>query len=295
MRRIISGRLIQAASCRYKPIRLVMDLWLPGMDASSKLIEALKGKANNGDILVVSEKALSVSKGLVVDEASIKPSILSMVITLLLMRIVWGYLLGPLCRLKPYTLEWLRAYPLREGSRHKQLAAKLGGLLEVLKPSSEAGVDASNLPGSLVALPLFNPLREAEELRSKIKKCLGINVTVVISDSDRLYIHRSSGFALTSRRSALKRSLYLGFLAYIIGRTFRGKFAPFATPLAVVGEQLDSFMLLGLTELADRLRGSGAGRTVFEMAERFEVGLEEVTWRMLSSIKHCPAVLFKPR
>lgn len=280
---------------KYKPVRLVTEFWQPGTSSIDKLTEVLEGKVGNGDVVVVSEKALLVSRGLMVDESYIEPSFASKLLTFILMRLIWGYFLGPLCKLKPQTINYLRNYPLKEGTRHKSLVLKLGGLMEFFKPFSEAGVDGSNLPGSLVSIPLLNPFHEAWKIKSAIKNKLGVDATVVISDSDRLYLHRYLNLVLTCRRSYVEGFIHFGSIAYIVGRMFRKRFIPLATPLALAGDRLDRYTLLGLTELADRLRGVGAGRTIFEMAERFRVGLNEVTWDMLRSIEHCPAVLFKLR
>jgi len=289
-------QLIKLVLKLYRPIRIKDDLWRPGSDVARRLAKLLKGLAEAGDVLVLSEKSMAVAEGAIFDESRINPSALSKAFTFLLMKVVWGYLLGPLCRLKPHTLSWVRGYPLMQGARHKQLAARLGGPLEALKPSSEAGVDASNLPFSLVALPLNDPKRVAEELRRRLAEELGVDLTVVIVDSDRLYHHRRLNIALLSRKRAeLSGGVYLGFASFILGRALRRWFMPLATPMAVAGRRLDKWVLLGLAELADRLRGVGAGRTAFDVARRLGASIEGVTWEMLERVDHYPAVLFKPR
>ncbi len=289
------SELIRLVLRRYKPLRLSSRIWRPGTDAHGVIVEALKGRVSQGDIVVVSEKALAVARGLVFDESLIKVSRLVSSLWSMWMRMIWGRLLARLCSLKPWTTRWLRSYPVDEGGRHKQLAMRLGGPLEALKPSSEAGIDGSNLPGHLVALPIPRPDLEAEVIRLKIKRHLGLDVTVVVSDSDRLYLHRGLNLALASRKAKVKRTIYLGFLAFILGRALKSRFTPLATPLGVSGTSPPFYVLLGMVELADRLRGYGAGRTVFEMAERFNTDLGGVTWAMLDSIKHYPVVLFRSR
>lgn len=289
------SQLIKLVLKFYRPLRVRDDPWRPGVNVSKRLAKLLRGLAETGDILVLSEKSLAVARGRVFDESSIKPSPLSKALTLLLMRIAWGYLLGPICKLKPHTLNWIRAYPTTQGARHKQLAARLGGPLEVLKPSSEAGIDASNLPLSLVALPLDDPGRVAEEIRNRLIDELGVDLTVIVVDSDRLYHHRSLNLALLSRRIRLSGGVYLGFASFMLGRLLRRWFMPLATPMAVAGRRLDKWLLLGLVELADRLRGVGAGRTAFDVAQRLGVPIEGVTWGMLKQVRHYPAVLLKLR
>lgn len=292
---ISAADLVALALKLYRPLRIKTSLWRPGSDAIGELIHRIKGMVGEGDVLVLSEKALSVAKGLVFDEASIKPSRLSKVYTYLLMRWIWGCLLGPLCKLKPQTLSWIRGYMIKEGARHKQLAVKVGGLLEALKPSSEAGIDASNLPFSLVALPLDDAKAAAKEVRGRLMKEVGVDVTVVVADSDRLYQHRRLDFALTSRRTSVKVGIYMGPLSFIVGRVFRGSFTPLATPLAMDGPPLNKWLLLGLAEAADRVRGFGAGRTAFDVARRLGTPVDGITWSMLERVPHYPAVLFKPR
>jgi F420-0:gamma-glutamyl ligase-like protein len=292
---VSSAELVALALKLYRPLRVRTSLWRPGSDAVGELVCRLKGVVGRGDVLVLSEKALSVAKGLVFDETSIKPSRFSKLFTYILMRWVWGYFLGLMCKLKPNTLNWIRSYMITEGARHKQLAIKLGGLLEALKPSSEAGVDASNLPFSLVALPLNDAKAAAREVRQRLMEEAGVNVTVVVADSDRMYHHRRLSFALTSRRASVSGGIYMGALSFILGRTFRASFTPLATPLAVDGPPLNRWLLLGLVEAADRARGFGAGRTAFDVARRLGAPVDGVTWSMLERVPHYPAVLFKPR
>jgi F420-0:gamma-glutamyl ligase-like protein len=50
---------------------------------------------------------------------------------------------------------------------------------------------------------------------------------------------------------------------------------------------------LNIAELANRSRGFGAGRTVWDMAERFKVDLTDVSWEMLERVKHKPVVIVR--
>jgi F420-0:gamma-glutamyl ligase-like protein len=68
-----------------------------------------------------------------------------------------------------------------------------------------------------------------------------------------------------------------------------------ATPLAVAGFQIPAEEALEIAEVANRARGSGAGRTVWDMAETFGVSVTEVTWEMLIEIEHRPIVIVTPR
>ncbi|MFH0896916.1 MAG: hypothetical protein V1850_02560, partial [Candidatus Bathyarchaeota archaeon] len=66
-----------------------------------------------------------------------------------------------------------------------------------------------------------------------------------------------------------------------------------ATPLAVVDFDISVERALNLVELAHHARGYGAGRTVWDMQERFNVGFTGVTWEMLEKIDHFPIVLMR--
>jgi F420-0:gamma-glutamyl ligase-like protein len=52
---------------------------------------------------------------------------------------------------------------------------------------------------------------------------------------------------------------------------------------------------LEIAEAANRARGSGAGRTVWDMADNFKVGLTEVSWEMLETVKHKPIVILRSK
>ena len=115
----------------------------------------------------------------------------------------------------------------------------------------------------------------------------------MIVDSDRVYVHKRLNLALASRITCVRGLRNYGVLSYFLGRTFRDFFYPRATPVMYSGVKIDLRLLLEVAEVADKVRGVGAGRTVFEMARRFGVGVGEVTWEMLSSIPHYPIVVVK--
>jgi F420-0:gamma-glutamyl ligase-like protein len=61
----------------------------------------------------------------------------------------------------------------------------------------------------------------------------------------------------------------------------------------VAGCSLPTEEALRIAEFANRVRGYGAGRTVWEMAERFGVSLTEVSWEMLEMVEHKPIVIVR--
>jgi F420-0:gamma-glutamyl ligase-like protein len=264
--------------------------WMPGDDYVKLIAAALEGRIDDGDIVTVSEKALSTSKGHMIDESKVQPGLLAMIMAKLWMRIVWGFFLGQLCRLKQENIRRCRTYPVKEGRAHKQVALWQAGFLSALLWGSEGGIDASNLPYSYVSLPLDNPQQAAEEIRSGLAQKLGKKVVVMIVDTDKTYSY--GGFHFTHRRNPLKGiNSSFGFLAYVAGRTLRLKRR--STPLAVAGVDADVGFALELAEAAHRRRGSGAGLTVWDMADRFGVGVTNVTWQMLQGLRHRPIVVLK--
>jgi F420-0:gamma-glutamyl ligase-like protein len=276
---------------RYDAVAIKTRYWMPGEDYIKQVVRAIEGTVEDGDFVTISEKAVSTALGNLIDEITIQPSRLARFLSRYWMRIVWPYILGPLCHLRERTIRYLRSYPLKEGSLHKQVALIHGGLLQALMFGSEGAIDGSNLPHSLVSLPLENTHEVAEELRSHIKNELEKRVTVVIVDTDKTY--SLWGFHFTPRPRPLK-GIYScgGFLAYLAGRLFN--LEKRATPLAVVGSKLSTKEALEIAKIANRTRGTGAGRTVWDMAKTFNVKLTGVTWNMLQSVEHRPIVIIRP-
>jgi F420-0:gamma-glutamyl ligase-like protein len=260
-----------------------MDEWMEDLLVHvSKII-------HEGDFLVVSEKALSVATGHVIDEAPIKPRFLAKLIAVGWMRVVWGRVLGRLCHLSPTNISRLRNYPILEGAAHKQLAIDETGFIQALRHGSEGGIDASNLPFSLVALPLDDPKREATRIQERLYVETGKKTTVLVVDSDKTY--SLSGFHMSVRRTTVSGVRCFGLFAYVFGRLL--KLTPRSTPLAVVGENLGTNEALQISAVANKVRGSGAGRTVWDMGETFRVDPHRVTWEMLQNVKHTPIVIVR--
>jgi len=277
---------------RYRARAVESNYWKPGDDYIKDIIEAIKDIVADGDFVTVSEKAVSTALGNIIDEKTVEPSSLARFIAKYWMRIVWPYILGPLCRLRWKTIQFLRSYPAEEGSRHKQLAMEQSGFMQALMFGSEGAIDGSNLPYSYVALPLDNAKEIACQLREKIMSKLGKNVSVVIVDTDKTYT--IMGFHFTPRPKPLKGIHSIGgFLAYVAGRSLKLKKR--ATPLAVAGSSMSVEEAIEIAKLANRKRGSGAGKTVWDMTQNFDVGLNDVTWEMLRSVKHRPIVIIRAK
>mgnify|MGYP001054286440 CR=1 FL=1 len=264
--------------------------WMPGDDYLEVTVEAAKANLEDGDILVVSEKALSVAKGRIVDESKVKPGFVAQILARFWMRSIWGWFLASVCHLKTENIKRLRNYPLREGSAHKQVALWYASFPQALQWGSEGGIDASNLPYSYVSLPLNDPQQVAEELCLCLRERLGKKVTVMIVDTDKTYSFGSFHFTPRPKPIESIHSLF-GVVAYIAGRMLR--LEQRSTPLAIAGSRIDVDLALDLAEAAHRCRGSGAGLTVWDMAETFGVNLTQVTWTMLQSLRHKPLAILR--
>ncbi|MCD6256315.1 MAG: coenzyme F420-0:L-glutamate ligase [Deltaproteobacteria bacterium] len=264
--------------------------WMPGTNYLEEIAKALKNKIKDGDIITVSEKAISTAIGNIVDESKIKPRKTAYLIAKYWMRIVWGYFLCFLARMKRENIARIRNYPLFEGARHKQTVIRYAGILQALNVWSENGIDGSNLPYAYVALPLRKAEKVAEKIRKYIEKKLGKKVAVMIVDTDKTYSFRNFHFTL---RSCMVRGIFhvKCFLAYVFGRFLRLRRR--ATPVAVVGLKLDAENALRIAEFSNRLRGFGTGRTVWDMAQTFSTSLTGVSWEMLNRMKHKPIVIVR--
>ncbi len=275
---------------KYYALAVCTSYWKPKDDYVAKIIQALDGKLEDGDFVVVSEKAVSTAKGHITDENHVKPTLAAGVLARFWMRIAWGYPVGVMCHLGSRLLGRLRNYPFESGSRHKQVALEQAGVLQALMFGSEGGIDGSNLPYSYVSLPLENAAEAADEIHGQILKRLGRSVCVIVADTDKTYRFRN--FFFTPRPKPMK-GIYSfgGVAAYVAGRIFKLKKS--STPLAVAGCSLQASQALTITNIADRARGAGSGATVWDMASRFQVDVSGVSWEMLSNIKHKPLVIVR--
>jgi F420-0:gamma-glutamyl ligase-like protein len=249
----------------------------------------LEGVVSDGDLVTISEKAISTAEGMIVDESKVKAGSFARFLARFWTRKIWGGPLGCLTNLRQNTLWRLRNYPIEEGSAHKQVTLRYSGLLQSLRHYSEGGIDASNLPFSLVSLPLSNPNLYARKIKDAFNE-LCIKVSVLIVDGDTTYSWRN--LHLSPRKVMIPGFLHLGgFLTFVIGRIlgFRSR----CTPIAFTEDIVSPDWMLTMANIAHRIRGHGAGRTVWDMIEKFETGLTEVTWEMLNGIKHFPIVVIR--
>jgi F420-0:gamma-glutamyl ligase-like protein len=275
---------------RYKALAVATKYWRPGENYVEEIIKGVRGKISDGDFIVISEKAISAATNNIVDENNFKPDSSARLIARCWMRMVWGYLLGPLCHFRKRLLRYLREYPVEMGSRHKQVALQYAGWSQALMFGSEGGIDGSNLALAYVSLPLSDAAEIAEKIRRQIRQRLRKKAFVMIADTDKTYSF--GNFHFTPRPKPVKGIHSLGgFVSYMIGRMFKLKRRP--TPVAVAGCRISVEETLNVANIANRVRGSGAGKTVWDMVEKFQVGLTGVSWEMLETVKHKPIVIVR--
>jgi F420-0:gamma-glutamyl ligase-like protein len=275
---------------KYTALAITTNYWKPHSNYNDKIINAIENKVESGDFVVVSEKAISTALDNMVDEATVNPGLTAKVLARIWMRLVWGYPLGILVGFGPRLLRRLRNYPLESGSRHKQVALQYAGFWQALMFGSEGGIDGSNLPYSYVSLPLKNADEIAQKIQNQIRLRLKKNVCVIIADTDKTYKFRS--FFFTPRPKPLRGIHSMGAsTTFILGRIFKLKKS--STPLTAAGCNLLASEALKITNIADKARGPGSGATVWDMAARFHVEVNDVTWEMLQAIRHKPIVVVR--
>lgn len=275
---------------RLKAISVRTRFWRPGTDYIKEIISSIGGIVEDADIVTVSEKAISTASGHMVDESQVKAGKLAKLLASVWMRKIWGGPLGKLTKLRGKTLERLKRFPLIEGSSHKQTALMYAGFLQALRHYSEGGIDASNLPFAFVSLPLRDPAEEADRIRKALEDKTGCKLSVMIVDGDTSYSWRN--LHLGPRRIEVPGIIHLGgFLTFVVGRMLG--FKSRSTPIALSGVRLNPEWALTFANVAHRVRGHGAGRTVWDMSESLGTDITGVNWEMLDGIIHAPIVILR--
>ena len=157
-----------------KTISIIPIIGIPLVETGDDLVNLiLKGLSVSGitlapdDILVISQKIVSKAEGAVVDINSYSPS-------------RKAKRLAGLCQKDERVVELI----LRESK--KILRRRTNLLITEHKNGyvcANAGIDYSNVKGEAVSLLPVNPDLTAETIRKRIKKELGIDVAVIITDS----------------------------------------------------------------------------------------------------------------
>jgi coenzyme F420-0:L-glutamate ligase/coenzyme F420-1:gamma-L-glutamate ligase len=143
----------------------------PGESLSARLLTAarsLRVHFQDGDILVVKHKIVSKAEGALVALNNVRPSAASR---------IWARRYGLDARVRELALRESRRIVRRE--RNVLITETKHGFV-----CANSGVDVSNVDGGehAVLLPV-NPDRSAAKLRRDLKKQIGIDVAVIVSDS----------------------------------------------------------------------------------------------------------------
>jgi F420-0:gamma-glutamyl ligase-like protein len=253
------------------------------------IIENAAEFLHEGDFLVISETPISVSQGRLIDESEFEVSILSFFLADIWSKYLWGYILGPIFKIKKRTIQNLRKLP-PEARAHKKVILEYYGLKHALKPASEAGVDLSNVPGTMVSLLPNDPGGVSRDISNKILKDLKIHVTVMIIDTDASYEIMGKPFtSLPIALDCIKSDL--GFFGYLLGR-FGTLLGP--TPLGIsTPTKLD--LVLKIAKIAENYHKNNEKdiETIYDMENILKGNIKGVTVEMLDSMEHTPAIIVR--
>ncbi len=256
----------------------------PGDDLSS-IINPAREMMKDGDYLVIAETQVSVSKNRLIDEAEYSPSLSAKFLTVVWSKYLWGYILGPLLKIKKRTIKNLRKLP-KQTEAHKEVVLQLYGLKHALKPASEAGIDLSNAPGTCVSLLPENP----EKVAKQIKADIGKKVCVMIIDTDATYMKNGKYF--TGLPIAIEGiEADKGFLGYVKGQLSQNMGS---TPLGC-SEKMDVETALKIANIAEDYQKSLSTemKTIHSVKAVLGSEMDEVTIKDLDSITHTPAVIIR--
>ena len=251
------------------------------------IIEPATKLMKDGDYLVIAETPISVSQGRLVDEAKYKPSLKAKFLAVIWSKYIWGYILGPLLKIKKRTIKNLRKLP-KETSAHKEVVLQLYGWKHALKPASEAGIDLSNAPGTSVSLLPENPEEVAKSLKNKINK----DITVMIIDTDATYM--KNGHYFTGLPIAIDGiEANKGVIGYVKGQLSENMGS---TPLGC-SRKISVEEGLKIANIAEEYQKSldTAMPTIHSVKSVLNVDGGVVTVEDLDSITHTPAVILRKK
>lgn len=178
-----------------------------------------------------------------------------------------------------------------EARYHKQFILEKYGLKYALQPTSEAGVDLSNVPEQYVSLLPEKPQKSADYIKEIIHKKTGKNVNIIICDTDATYDFYGKKFT-TLPQSIETIHNNTGIFGYILGN-FSKKIGP--TPLAST-VKCDVEMLIKLCAIAEKSQVENTNtffETVYNMKTTFDTDYNKVTPALLNTITHIPAVIIR--
>ena len=249
------------------------------------IISKAKDLIEDDDFLVIAETPIAISQGRVVDESLYKSSLKSKFLAIIWSKYLWGYILGPLFKIKKRTIKNLRKLP-PESIIHKEVVLDLYGWKHALKPASEAGIDLTNAPGTYVSLLPKNPENVAIEIKNKISN----DVTVMIIDTDATYKRNNKYFtALPVAINGIEKNK--GVFGYVLGQISENVGS---TPLGV-SRKIDVKEAIKIANLAEDYQKSlsSAMNTIHSVKNVLNTEMDTITINDLNSISHTPAVIIR--
>lgn len=259
--------------------------YIKANESLDPIISQVKKIAKEGDYLVIAETPVAISQGRLVDESKFNPSLMAKFLAITWSKYLWGYILGPLLKIKKRTIKNLRKLP-EESKKHKEVVLQLYGLKHGLKPASEAGIDLSNAPRDYVSLLPENP----QEVAIKIKKEIGKDITVMIIDTDATYKRKDKYFTgLPIAIDGIESDK--GFFGYILGQISENVGS---TPLGV-SEKMNVSDALKIANIAEDYQKSlsTAMSTIHSVKSVLGTDEKNITEDDLDSIIHTPAVIIR--
>ena len=265
--------------------------YIKAKESLDPIIQPAIAISNENDYLVIAETPIAISQGRLVDEAKFEPSIKAKFLSLIWSKYIWGYILGPLLKIKKRTIKNLRRLP-KESERHKELVLQLYGWKHALKPASEAGIDLSNAPGTYVSLLPENPEKVAKEIARKIKDKTNKNINVLIVDTDATYKRGNIYFSGLPLAIEPIKADY-GVFAYILGQLSENVGS---TPLGSSCE-IDIEKALEIANLAEDYQKTLETNmeTIYSAKDVLNTDANSVTIESLDSIVHTPAVIIREK
>ena len=273
----------------YECIPIITD-YIEGGEGYDKLIDNIVKYCDDGDYVVISETPISTAEGNLVDESKYEAGLVAYFLSDVWSKYLFGYLISPLIRDKRRTIKNLRQMP-PEARNHKQFIYREYGLRYALMPTSEAGVDLSNMPDQYVSPLPTNPRESAFVIEKLIRLKSGKKVKVMIIDTD------GCSEILNHKYTSLPKSIKcikngLGIYAYLL-KSVSKKLGP--TILAsTTKENCDK--LIKIASVCEEIQlkcSEDFFDTVYTMQERFDTSPVDITCKMLHEIKHIPAVIFR--
>ncbi|WP_067259901.1 coenzyme F420-0:L-glutamate ligase [Methanobrevibacter cuticularis] len=256
-----------------------------------KILHPVLDIAEDNDYLVISETPIAISQGRVVDEMDYEPGLKAKFLAIIWSKYIWGYFFGPLLGIKKRTIENLRKLP-EESKRHKEVVLQLYGLKHALKPASEAGIDLSNAPGTLVSLLPENPMKVAKKIAKFIQDSSSKNVNVLIIDTDATYKRGDTYF------TGLPTAIYpiksnKGVIAYILGQFFENVGStPLGSSMEISIEK--ALKIANIVEDYQKQLSTNMD-TIHSVSKVLGSDKDNVTIEDLNSINHTPAVIIREK